>query len=262
MKGTYIGNNKALVCPIWGGKLIVSSEDFSMAPDLIIHGVHEPHLTNYLLKNIKNGYTVMDLGANLGYFTVLLGYLVGTEGKVIAYEADPDSYALLMDNVSINYLHNKIMIENKAIYSSASKLSFYITDRFKGHASIHEHDKEYFKYYNDNIQKIEVPAEPLDIYFGQLKHIDLIKLDIEGGEYRAFLGMTNLIKNRVIDTVVFELNKLMLKNDWLSFYNLLSEIKELYGAKFFTLTIEGEPVPIDLDELFSHDGYPFVVMKL
>ncbi|MBO8127817.1 MAG: FkbM family methyltransferase [Peptococcaceae bacterium] len=262
MKGIYIGNNKALVCPVWGGKLLVPSDDLSVAPNLIMHGVHEPELTNYLLKTIRANYTTVDIGANLGYFTVLLGYLVGPGGKVIAYEADPGSFNLLRDNVSINYLYDRITLHNKAIYSSTCKLSFYITERFRGNASINEHDEKYFKHYNDNVRRIEVPAEPLDIYLGQLKHIDLVKLDIEGGEYHAFRGMADLIKNKVIDTVVFELNRGMLKDNWFPLYHLLSDITERYGAKLFSLTTEGNLVPATLSELYQYNGYPHVVMKL
>lgn len=262
MRGTYIGNSRALVWPIWGGELLIPSDDLSMAPDLLIHGLHEPELTNYFLNNIKEGFTGVDLGANLGYFTVLLGHLVGPKGKVIAYEADPRSYSFLMDNLSINYFHDHVTIHNKAVYSSSCSLPFYVTDRFRGNASIYRHDDGYFRYYNDNIREIQVEAEPLDTYLGRLEHIDMVKMDIEGGEYQAFLGMAGLIGQGAVGSVVFELNRSMMKSDWGPFCVLLRETREKHGADFYTLTLEGNPVPADLDQLLREGGNPGVLMKL
>jgi len=261
LRGIYIGNNKSLVSPVWGGKLIVPADDLSLSPDLLLHGVHEPELTNYFLKNIKNGFTVLDVGANLGYFTVLLGYLVGPGGKVMAYEADPDMYSFLMDNISINYLHQQVDLHNKAVYSSTASLSFYSTERFKGHASIYPHGDHYFRHYNDVVKQIQVQAEHLDIYQGKIDHIDLIKMDIEGGEYQAFMGMAGLLESRVVDTVVFEINRPMLNKDWSPLYSFLSQLAERHGVRFFNLTMEGDTVPTDLDRLFSVDGNPCAVIK-
>ncbi|MFZ5649656.1 MAG: FkbM family methyltransferase [Bacillota bacterium] len=262
MRGTYIGNRRALVWPLWGGELVIPSDDLSMAPDLLIHGLHEPELTHYFLKNIKEGFTVVDLGANLGYFTVLLGHLVGPKGKVIAYEADPRSFSFLMDNISINYFHDHVTIHNKAVYSSACRIPFYSTGRFRGNSSIYRHGDGYFKYYNDSISEIEVEAEPLDIYLGGIESIDLVKMDIEGGEYQAFMGMAGLIGSGAVGSVVFEMNRSMMKSDWGSFCTLLRKLKEKHGALFYTLTLEGNAVPAELEQLLKEGGNPGVLMKL
>lgn len=104
-------------------------------------------------------------------------------------------------------------------------------------------------------------AEHLDSYQGKIDHIDLIKMDIEGGEYQAFMGMAGLLDSRVVDTVVFEINRPMLNNDWSPLYSFLSQLAERHGVRFFNLTMEGDAVPTDLDGLFSVDGNPCAVMK-
>lgn len=262
LRGTYIGNGKSLVCPVWGGKLVLPSEDLSVSPDLIAFGVHEPELTNYFLKNIKKGHTVIDVGAGIGYFTVLAGFLAGPGGRVVAYEAHPGNYGYLRDNVVINDLCSQVSTCNRAVYSSPGTVSFHMAGRFRGNSSIHRHGPEYFKHYSDSVRRIEVPAEPLDVHLGRIEHINLIKMDIEGGEYHAFLGLKGLLEKRAVDTIVFELNKMMLQKNWPLFYQLLRKIKGVYGAEFFTLSVEGLPDPISLKDLFSLDGYPFVVMRL
>lgn len=262
MRGVYIGNNKVLVSMAWGGKLLVSTNDLSLSPDLIIHGVYDVPLTNYLLKNIKPGHTVMDIGANIGCFTVLMGYLAGREGKVIAYEANPETYKLLCDNVAMNYLKVQTTTYNKAIYSKKTEVTLYQTERFQGNASLTKHSSEYFKLFGEEgIAEVQVAAEPLDVYLDTLAYIDLIKVDIEGGEYEAFIGMQGLLERRMIGTVVFELNKLMLSDKWVSLYRLLQTIAERNNGKFYTLTDDGQPVSQHLDILFAHDQVNAVVMK-
>ena len=131
MRGVYIGNNKMLISTIWGGKLIASSNDRSLMPELVIHGFYEIALTKYFLKNIKPGDTVIDVGANLGYFTVLAGYLVGSNGKVVAYEAVKENCDLIQENISLNYINDRVEIRNKAVYSQNKTISFFETMMYK-----------------------------------------------------------------------------------------------------------------------------------
>ncbi|MCR4426950.1 MAG: FkbM family methyltransferase [Firmicutes bacterium] len=257
----YIGSGKALISTVWGGMLIVPSQDLSVAPGLIINGIHEPQLTNYLGKTIKPGFTCVDVGANIGYFTVLMGHLVGPKGKVTAYEPDPVNHSFLLDNLSINCLRDRVTPLECAVYSSSDEIAFYLSTRFRGHASIHRHGKEYFHHYTDEITQVEVPAERLDSRFRAGDHIDLIKLDIEGGEYHALLGASDLIENWSVETWVFEVNPMMLSGDRLSFHDLLAEISRSHDAGFFTLAPDGEAIPTELDEVFAEDGNPSVVMR-
>lgn len=262
MRGVYIGNQKVLVSLVWGGKIIVSAEDLSLTPDLIINGVYDIPLTKYLVKNVKPGSTVFDVGANIGCFTVLMGYLVGRQGLVVAYEANPDTCALLRDNVAMNYLMPQTTIYNKAIYVKTSEVSLYKTARFHGNTSLKKHDKSYFDLFGEErVDEIKVEAEPLDVHLNKIDIIDLIKIDIEGGEYDAFLGMQGLIERGVVKTAVFELNRLMLGDKWNAFYMLLEGLTKLHDVKFYTLTEEGDLVPQRLEELFAQDQISSVVVE-
>lgn len=262
MRGVYIGNGRVLVSTTWGGKLLVSSGDLSLAPELIIYGVYDVPLTNYLLKNITAGDTVIDVGANLGCFTVLMGHLVGRAGKVVAYEANPATCALLRDNVSMNYLNVQTEVVNKAAYSEETTLSFYQTEKFHGNASLYKHDDSYFGYFGDEkISEVKVAAEPLDIHLGNFDRIRLVKIDVEGAEYDVFQGMKKLLDSRAVDTVVFELNRSRLGNRWFPFYNLLLAYQQDYFARFYTITNEGVLQPAELDPLFAKGEIPAVVMR-
>ncbi|USB32834.1 FkbM family methyltransferase [Paenibacillus sp. YPG26] len=260
MKGTYIGDQKMLISPAWGGKLVIPSNDLSLAPDLIISGVLESPLTKYFVQNVKHGDLVIDVGANIGYFSVLLGYLVGSQGKVYSFEANKFIYDFLVDNLSINYLHDRTEHFNLAVYSEEKDISFFLSRRYMGNSSIHSHSEEYKKHYKDNIEEIKIPTVVLDRMFSNVERIDYLKIDIEGGEYHAFKGMECLIKSNKINNLVFELNKSMMQGDWNDFRELLLEL-DLLNKKFYLLSEEGSLIGVKVEELIAKEGYPYVLMK-
>ncbi|HBW38557.1 FkbM family methyltransferase [Desulfosporosinus sp. BICA1-9] len=262
MHGTYIGNQKMLVFPAWGGgKLILPSEDLSLMPELIQTGLIEPPLSRYLINHVKESSVVMDIGANIGYYTVLLGYLVGLSGKVIAYEANPQIFSILQDNVSLNYLFDHVQVINKAVYSTRTVLPFHMSRKFNGNSSINKHNETYTKNYpGDSFIEIQVNAEPLDIYLNTVERVDLIKIDIEGGEYQCFLGMENLLRKGRIKKIIFEYNWEMLQQDAEPFYKLLKMYSN-EGAIYHSFSPQGEPVSLSIGDLADR-SYPNVLMEL
>lgn len=255
----YLGNNRLLLRTIYGGKLICPSDDLSVTIELASNGAFELPLTNYLLQNVKPGQTVVDLGAHIGYFSVLLGHLVGPQGKLFAYEAHPRAYAYLMDNLSINCLHDRANAWNRAVYSTPTTLPFHASKRFLGNSSIHPHDESYFRHYVDELETIQLETVVLDIHLGQLATIDFIKMDMEGGEYHAFLGMETIVKERA-KTIIFEVNRNMLQQDWDSFVQLLRTYREVYGKQFFVITHDGSTVGINLEIVLATGEFPYLVM--
>lgn len=258
MHGTYIGNGRMLVATVWGGRLVAPADDLSIMPELVMSGSMEMPLTKFLINTVKPGQTVVDVGANIGYFTVLLGYLIGAGGRQFAYEANPALMPYLRDNLSINYHHDRTTLRHCGVYSSMTTLDFHCARRFMGNSSVHAHNEEYHRHYADDIVSVQVPAEPLDRLLETVPHIDLLKIDIEGGEYHAFSGMERLLQPGMIDTLVFELNRQMMQADWEPFCEL---IRGLIGRQFYTLDGEGNLVRTGREQLLAHGAYPFVVMR-
>ena len=251
MRGIYLGNNRVLVAPVWGGKLLALADDLSLTPELIMHGVVEPALTVFLLQRIRPGQTVVDVGANIGYFTVLLGALVGPSGRVFACEANPEVLPLLRENVAFNYFSDYTTIIPKAAYSKTTTLPFYRTRRFVGNASLHPHPDAYRQI--DEVETTQVEAEPLDRLLAEVSRIDLIKMDIEGGEYQAFLGLREALQRKAVGTVVFELNRGMLQGDWEPFCAWLLQA-QAEGARFWTLDEGGNAIPLALASFLAETG--------
>jgi len=152
--------------------------------NLSIFGAIEQEETNLIKKLVRKGNTILDLGANIGYYTLIFSKLVEQEGKVFAFEPDPQNYFLLEKNVAAN------RITNCSIFQSA-------VARTEGVARLYLSDTNYADhrlYSSKNNQKsLEVKTISVDRFLLNEK-IDFIKMDIQGTEGDAILGMTSLLQ--------------------------------------------------------------------
>ncbi len=139
-------------------------------------------------QTVKPGWTVVDIGANIGYFTLLLSRLVGPTGKVYAFEPDPDNVRVLKKNVMANNCRNVIVVQ-KAVSNKDGQLKLFLDEENKGdHRSYDSHDGR---------KSITIKSTTLDTYFRKDKGtIDFIKMDIQGSEALALLGMKKTMKRQ------------------------------------------------------------------
>ena len=91
------------LCRILGRyKFFVDSRDIGLAPHLMLDGYWEFWISDFIWRNLRPGFRVLDVGANLGYYTVLAADLVGPQGQVTAFEPNPRMFELLQRNAGIN----------------------------------------------------------------------------------------------------------------------------------------------------------------
>lgn len=174
---------------IQGNKMVLDKND-SLC--LSIKGIYEPFGTETVKKLIKEGDTVLDLGANIGYYALIFAKLVGETGKVFAFEPEPTNFDLLKKNVELNGYKNVVLIQ-KAVLNKKGKVKFYIRDDNKIGSSIYNRE--------DSDKCITVESISLDEYFKDYSgKIDFIKVDVEGAEKYVLKGMHNLLnKNKTIN---------------------------------------------------------------
>ena len=158
---------------------------------LSVHQDWEPFETNLIEKLVQKGDIVLDIGANIGFYTLILSKLVGKKGKVYAFEADPSNFKLLKKNIEVNNCENVILI-NKAVSNKKEDVNFYIKDSNTGGNSM-------FK--GVGVEELKVKAINLDEYFSDNIKIDFIKMDIEGAEGRAVIGMKKLLEKNNIKLI-------------------------------------------------------------
>jgi FkbM family methyltransferase len=140
---------------------------------------------------------VIDVGANIGYFTIYASRKVGKDGLVIALEPMDEAYNCLMKNIRLNRLNN-VKPFKLALWSSETTLRLY---RTKGYFTSAISKVDVFKNLIQQkklelIKEYEIKAIKLDdlIKNINLSKVDWIKIDVDGSEYEVILGSMNTLK--------------------------------------------------------------------
>jgi FkbM family methyltransferase len=261
LHGTYVGDGQMLVATTWGGKLLIPASDLSLMPELVASGTYDVPFTAFVREHIQPGDVAIDVGANVGLFTLLLAYEVWEMGRVIAYEAHPHNVGVLRDNVAMNYLDDRVEIVPRAAAARIGRVQLRAPRRYQMMASTQPVDESVLLsgHRVDTVEQIEVEAEPLDSLVGRFERIDLIKIDVEGAEEQVFAGMSNLLESGVVRRVCFEMIRPLLGDDWDGFARRLKAL-ESKGWRFATLPDSGIPELVELDRLLDRGWWSQVAM--
>ena len=190
----YLGDYQMLTRLFTEQLFFVDTRDISVAPAIIVTGKWEPAMTKVFMQTVKDGMNVVDIGAHMGYYTILSGLLVGTTGNVHSFEANPVIFETLFKNTFINGFIEKIKLENKAVYSHSTKIKFNTLKRIISGSSIAHFSDAYKEIHQESVETIEVDAISLDDYLTNIsQNIDVIKIDAEGSEPFIFQGMKKLL---------------------------------------------------------------------
>ncbi len=182
----------------------------------------------------KQGDIVVDIGANIGRYTLIASKRVGSNGKVVAIEAHPGNFEMLNRNIKLNRLTNVIPL-NYAAYSKETKIKLYFPSKESRHTI-------YNTVMSDRAQNeekfVEVNANTLDYILQQQKgikqeQVNWIKIDVEGAEFEVLKGAHNLLLNSKNIVLLMEVHgspndyKRKLE-EFIRSYNLKIEFEKIY----------------------------------
>jgi len=221
---------------ILGNILYLDSND---ALGLSTTGTWEITETKLVLDLVKEGDIVLDIGAHIGYFTLLLAKLVGKRGRVIAFEPDPDNFKLLKKNVAVNGYSN-VVLENKAVSDTVQTRKLYRSGHSSAASRLHN---------PDNWAPVQVSTITLDSYLtGRDRCIDFIKMDAEGAEASVVRGADEVLRKSPHVKIVTEFSPNTIKSygddpsEYL--YMLVS-----CGFSFYDINEDKEYVPIGIQAI-------------
>lgn len=186
-----------------GKPFLVNTEDACISSWLLRGDKFDVTEMALIRKAVKAGDSVVDIGANIGLYTVLLSELVGPTGKVYAFEPDPDNFAILQWNLKIRGIAN-VQAEQIALYSHAGKLPLYSGGINKGaHSVVYRASA--------TTPSTEVWALTYEGYFRGLPPIAFIKIDAEGAEANILAGAPSVFDKdlRQPQAMMFEYNDTM-----------------------------------------------------
>jgi FkbM family methyltransferase len=172
---------------IFGSKLEGDTRDI-LQQYVYYFGVWEPHLTKWIARRIRRGDIFVDVGANVGYFTLLAATLVGQSGTVVAVEPSPRLFAMLRKGILRNRVKN-VRALNLAVLDHSGTVPLYRgTEHHSGLTTTRAErglDLE-----------CEVEAAPLMAILlpEELENARLVKIDVEGAEWAVISGMEPLLR--------------------------------------------------------------------
>jgi len=157
-------------------------------------GTYEPELQEAIVNLVNPGDTIYDIGANIGFMTLLFARRTGPQGHVYAFEALPENAARLNSNIEINALKERVTIIQAAVVELSGPTEFLIgpsTGMGKVTGSAGRTSVEY-----DG--SIRIKALSIDDFIKSSGNPSpsIVKMDIEGGEVLALPGMVNLLRER------------------------------------------------------------------
>lgn len=152
-----------------------------VTPVISITREWESDSTQWILEYIRRGDTFVDVGAHVGYYTLIAAKVVGDEGRVFAFEPDPTNFSILERNVRLNGFAN-VTIERKAVSDSSGERNLYLSTKNSGDHRLCQTDEKR--------AAVGVETVALDEYFrGKARRVDFVKVDTQGAELLVLAGM-------------------------------------------------------------------------
>lgn len=172
-------------------------KDMGVSPSIAVLGWHEMKTTELFIKLIGKGSTVVDVGANIGFFTLLAARLVGEKGIVLSFEPEPASFSLLTKSVERNNFDN-VKLFQRCISNLDGQRQL--------HLSV-THNKGLHSIATDlGGPSIPVQSVRLDTVASGLRigSIDLLKIDVEGAEPEVLEGAERLLSESRVRNIIME----------------------------------------------------------
>ena len=168
--------------------LILNPKDKVMSNEFFIHGIFEEFEISLFSSVLKKGFTVFDIGANVGYYTLLAASKVGELGQVYAFEPEQENFEILNKNITLNGYHN-VKLMKYAVSDENGHVEMSLSTDNMGDHRTHKSENAV-----EGRHSYQVKAVALDSLFeDEATFPDVIKMDIQGFEYFALQGMKELI---------------------------------------------------------------------
>ena len=171
-----------------GHRLRVKAHDEGVSRQLLVNGIYEVAESHFFMNWLQPGMTVVDVGANFGYFTVLAARAEGPGGVIHAFEPEPQNFALLQTNVAATGYSDRVQTHRMALGDAPGELLLFTDSANLGNHSLFKENVP------DSAGALNVEVIALDAWLDRLPKVDLIKIDVQGFEARALRGAIRLLE--------------------------------------------------------------------
>ena len=166
---------------------IHGSQDLHVSATLRQQGIWEPYESSLVLKLLQPGDVFVDVGANIGYFSLLAASRVGARGKVFAFEPDPENFELLQASAAHNEQQDIIHATLAGLAESDGEARLYLSEDNLG-------DHQIFAVDDSRRSRSISLLNGARYLEDKLQGVDLLKIDTQGSEYGVVAGLMPLLQ--------------------------------------------------------------------
>jgi FkbM family methyltransferase len=220
--------------------------DLHVSRQIRDQGIWEPYESALIYQMLQPGDCFVDVGANIGYFTLLAAQRVGESGRVFAFEPELRNYRLLNENLKLNGLQGRVTAVEAGLSVRDEEARLYLHPDNLGDHQLHaaaERQRE---------------SRPVQLLSGsrylaeQVNRVDLVKVDTQGSEYQVIEGLMPLLQASIPDLrIVIELTPYSLRAAGSSGARLISLLETLGLPMSIIDHVEHELAPCSAQELRS-----------
>jgi hypothetical protein len=216
----YVGSGYIVRRTIHGHDILLNGRDVSITPQVVHSGFYELSEELFMRRTLSGGDFFVDVGANVGVFTLLAAALVGPFGRAFAYEPNPAALELLAQSAVMNGVNDRVVLRQVAVDAAAAELTV-----------------------------------TLDSEFAYDLPIKLLKIDAAGCEAEVLLGARRLMANHCIEYIMLEADEAVSGAGWSRILETLGEACKL-GYGLYAIGTHGVLSQICLGALARGDSAP------
>ena len=213
---THLFSPRIVLAEVHGIKMYLDSR-CTFTPGLVMTGTFDKGTTKLFGKLIKPGMVVLDIGANVGYYSLFAARLAGEKGRIFSFEPAPDNFALLVRNIEVNGFKNIVPLQ-QAVSNKTGKGTLFLSKETDLH-HLGTPDE------NGTISVVTVTVDEFVKKTGC--RVDMIKIDVEGWEMAVLQGMVETIKRYPDLKVITEYFPSSIKESGFSAERFLQKLVDL-----------------------------------
>ena len=185
----YLGDHRAVTVTHRGHRIFLDTRDLGLTPHIALSGVWEREVEEVLLRLLRPGQSVAEVGSNMGYHSLAMAQAIGPHGRLHAFEANPDVLPLLRATIAVNGYDDRITLHPVAALDRAGEIEFASDPAHigSGHWAIEGGAANYSR-------RAVVRAVTLDQALADVAALDLLRMDAEGSEPQVLRGAEALLR--------------------------------------------------------------------
>jgi FkbM family methyltransferase len=171
-----------------GAQFVMPTKDITLTPS-VMSGDFERYELDIFELACSAGATVLDIGANIGLYSVVAAKRIGPSGRVYAFEPVPENIAFLRKNLEVNGVADRVAVQEAAAGEADGELEIFLSDRQIGTHSA-------AKLAGGGGSSVKVPMRSVDTFVNNngVNRVDVVKIDVEGYDFQVLQGALQTLR--------------------------------------------------------------------